>query len=323
MTNIIINSMYHPSSEFIRFIGTQDDFYDFIRIPVKTKSYIFWLPLLAIIFWGASFIATKYLLDKLTPETIISMRLILAISLLLIIALLQKRDFSINLKSHGYILLLAIIAVFHLWIQVTGLKFTTASNTGWIIGTAPIFMALLGLFFFKEKLNVLKVTGIIIATFGLLLLVGNGNPTNIDLIKNKGDLLVLASAFTWGIYSIVNKKISLNYSPVMTILYLFIMMAIIIIPFTVSDSTINSVKTLSGIGWIAILFLGLLCSGVAYVIWAFALREMESAKVGAYLYFEPFVTVIAAWILLKEDITLFMILSGLIITFGVFLVNKD
>ena len=290
---------------------------------IKTKSYIFWLPLLAIIFWGASFIATKYLLDELTPETIISMRLILAISLLLIIALLQKRDFSINLKSHGYILLLAMIAVFHLWIQVTGLKFTTASNTGWIIGTAPIFMALLGLFFFKEKLSVLKVTGIIIATLGLLMLVGNGNPTNIDLVKNKGDLLVLASAFTWGIYSMVNKKISLNYSPVMTILYLFIMMAIIIIPFTINDSSIKSVVNLSAVGWIAILFLGLLCSGVAYVIWAYALREMESAKVGAYLYFEPFVTVIAARILLREDITLFTILSGLIITAGVFLVNKD
>jgi len=216
-----------------------------------------------------------------------------------------------------------MIAVFHLWIQVTGLKFTTASNTGWIIGTAPIFMAILGLIFFKEKLNALKIIGIITATFGLLLLVGKGDLSNIDLIKNKGDLLVLSSSFTWGIYSMVNKKISLNYPPLMTILYLFIMMAIIIIPFTVSASSINSVKNLSGLGWIAILFLGLLCSGVSYVIWAYTLREMESAKVGAYLYFEPFVTVLTAWIFLREDITLLMILSGLIITAGVFLVNKE
>ncbi len=251
------------------------------------------------------------------------MRLILAISLLLLIAVIQKRDFTLNLKSHGYIFILALIAVFHLWIQVTGMKFTTASNTGWIIGMAPIFMALLGLIFFKEKLSTLKVTGIIIATFGLLLLVGKGNITSIDLIKNKGDLLVLSSAFTWGIYSMVNKKISLNYSPLMTILYLFIMMAIIIIPFTVSETTIKSVVNLSTVGWFSILFLGLLCSGVAYVIWAYALREMESAKVGAYLYFEPFVTIITAWIFLREDITLLMILSGLVITLGVFLVNKE
>lgn len=281
------------------------------------------MPLLAVIFWGTSFIATKYLLVELNPETIISMRLILAIALLLVIALFQKRDFSINLKSHAYILILAMIAVFHLWIQVTGLKYTTASNTGWIIGTAPIFMAVLGLIFFKEKLNILKILGIIIATFGLLLLVGKGNPTNIDLIQNKGDLLVLSSAFTWGIYSMVNKKISLNYSPLMTILYLFIMMAIIIVPLTVNNTSIRSVVHLSGIGWLSILFLGLLCSGISYVIWAYALREMESAKVGAFLYFEPFITVLAAWIFLSENITLLMILSGLIITAGVFLVNKD
>ena len=263
------------------------------------------------------------MLDELTPETIILMRLLLAIIFLLTIALIQKRDFAFNLKGHSYIFLLAIIAVFHLWIQVTGLKFTTASNTGWIIGTAPIFMAVLGLVFFKEKLNALKIAGIVIATFGLLMLVGKGDITNIDLIRNKGDLLVLSSAFTWGIYSMINKKISLNYSPVMTILYLFIMMAIIIIPFTINDTVVNSLLNLSGVGWISILFLGLLCSGVSYVIWAYALREMESAKVGAFLYFEPFVTVIAAWIFLREDITLFMILSGLIITAGVYLVNKN
>lgn len=288
-----------------------------------SPPFKYWLPLPAIIFWGASFIATKYLLDELTPEAIISLRLILAIILLSLIALYTKKDFTINLKSHLWILLLALIAVFHLWIQITGLKFTTAANTGWIIGTAPIFMALLGLIFFKEKLTAVKITGIVIAMLGLLLLVGKGDITNIDLIKNKGDLLVLSSSFTWGIYSMINKKVSLNYSPMMTILYLFIMMAVIIIPFNFNSKTFNSVVHLSTIGWISILFLGLLCSGAAYVIWAYALRDMESAKVGAFLYFEPFVTVISAWLFLKEEITLLMLLSGLIITAGVFLVNKD
>ncbi len=288
-----------------------------------SPPFKYWLPLPAIIFWGASFIATKYLLDELTPEAIISLRLILAIILLSLIALYTKKDFTINLKSHLWILLLALIAVFHLWIQITGLKFTTAANTGWIIGTAPIFMALLGLIFFKEKLTAVKITGIVLAMLGLLLLVGKGDITNIDLIKNKGDLLVLSSSFTWGIYSMVNKKVSLNYSPMMTILYLFIMMAVIIIPFNFNSKTFNSVVHLSSIGWISILFLGLLCSGAAYVIWAYALRDMESAKVGAFLYFEPFVTVISAWLFLKEEITLLMLLSGLIITAGVFLVNKD
>jgi drug/metabolite transporter (DMT)-like permease len=279
--------------------------------------------LIAVIFWGTSFVATKTALLEIKPVTIIILRLVLASTLLTIIALSTKRNFSINLKSHGWILILALIATFHLWIQVTGLQYTTASNTGWIIGTAPIFMAVLGLIFFKEKVTLLQLAGIFIAMIGLLLLIGKGNILNIDLIENKGDLLVLGSAFTWGVYSMVNKKISLSYSPLMTILYLFLMMLIIIIPFNLNSATLNSVINLSLIGWISILFLGLFCSGVAYVIWARALRDMESAKVGAFLYFEPFVTVLAAWFFLNEVITLIMILSGLLITVGVFIVNKD
>ena len=142
-------------------------------------------------------------------------------------------------------------------------------------------------------------------------------------MENRGDLLVLGSAFTWGVYSTVNKKISLSYSPLMTILYLFLMMAIIIIPFNLNSETIASVVHLSWIGWLMVLFLGLFCSGVAYVIWAQALRDMESAKVGAFLYLEPLVTVAAAGFFLKEEITLLMIFSGLLITIGVFLVNKE
>jgi drug/metabolite transporter (DMT)-like permease len=278
--------------------------------------------MMAVIFWGASFIATKIALEELSPITIIMMRLIIASVLLTSIAIITKRDFKINVKNHLRILVLALIAVFHLWIQVTGLKFTSASNTGWIIGTAPIFMAILAAIFLKEKITLFQISGIVIAMFGLLILVGKGDLLNIDLVKNKGDLLVLASAFTWGVYSMINKKISLNYSPLLTILYLFIMMAIIIVPFNLNGETINSVVHLSVISWVAVVFLGLFCSGIAYVIWAYALREMESAKVGAFLYFEPFVTVVAAWVFLAETITILMLMSGVIITAGVFIVNK-
>lgn len=263
------------------------------------------------------------MLEEISPESIISLRLILAIALLSIFAIFTKADFTINLKNHLQIFLLAAVAVFHLWIQITGLKYTSASNTGWIIGTAPIFIALLGFIFLKEKLNLIKITGIAIAFIGLILLVGKGNPMNINLVNNVGDLLVLFSSFTWGVYSIINKKISLNYSPLMTILYLFILMALIIIPFNINQKAIDSVLHLSTVGWISILFLGLLCSGVSYVIWAYSLRKMESAKVGAYLYLEPFITVLSAWLFLKEEITLIMILSGLIIILGVYLVNAD
>ncbi|MGA9295736.1 MAG: DMT family transporter, partial [Ignavibacteriaceae bacterium] len=81
----------------------------------------YWKPIISVCFWGASFIATKIALNQLNPISIIFIRLVFASVLLSIIALYTKRSFSINLKNHGIIFILALIAVFHLWIQVTGL----------------------------------------------------------------------------------------------------------------------------------------------------------------------------------------------------------
>jgi drug/metabolite transporter (DMT)-like permease len=263
------------------------------------------------------------LLDEMTPVAIILLRMILASLLLLTIALATGRNLILGSKGYAGILILALIAVFHLWIQVTGLQYTTASNTGWIIGTSPVFMALIGYFFFKENFTIVKAAGITIAFFGLMLLISKGDFSNIDFISNKGDFLILSSSFTWAVYSAINKKITLDYPPLVVTLFLFIMMGIILLPFTINPEMVSSILSLSLTGWISILFLGLLCSGIAYVLWAQSLKEMESVKVGAFLYFEPFVTVFAAWLLLSERITFLIILSGLIITFGVILVNLD
>ncbi len=288
---------------------------------MKENFISFWKPIAAVVIWGTSFIATKIALDELTPLTIIFLRLILASILLFILALYSQKNFSLDIKNHGGIFILALIAVFHLWIQVTGMQYTTAANTGWIIGTAPIFMAIVGFVVFKESLSPIRILGILLAFFGLLMLMSKGDFSSIDLLSNKGDFLILASAFTWSIYSAVNKKISLSYSPLLTVLFLFVMMAVIISPFSINSKSIQSVVSLSPKGWIVIFFLGIFCSGIAYVLWAQALKEMDSVKVGAFLYLEPFVTVFAAWLILNEEITVIMILSGMVISIGVMLVN--
>ena len=203
---------------------------------MKVKLLSYWKPLTAVVVWGVSFIATKIALDELAPLTIIFLRLILASILLFFLAVYSKKSFAIDKRNHGGIFLLALIAAFHLWIQVTGMQYTTAANTGWIIGTAPIFMAIVGFIAFKESLSPIRIFGILLAFFGLLMLISKGDLSSIDFLSNKGDFLILASAFTWSIYSAVNKKISLSYSPLLTILFLFVMMAIIISPFSTTYS---------------------------------------------------------------------------------------
>ena len=290
---------------------------------MKLKLLRFWKPLLAVIFWGASFVATKIALGELSPLSVIMLRTFWGIIFILSVALYSKRNFKISFANLKRIFVLALILICHLLIQVTGIKYTSATNTGWIVGVTPVFMALLGFIVFKEELSPVKISGIVIAFAGLVLLISKGNLLSIGFISHKGDFLVLISAFTWGIYSMVNKKISISYSPVMTILFLFIMLEIIILPFALNHHSIYSIAHLSAKGWAAILFLGIFASGTSFVLWSKSLSEIEATKAGAFLYLEPFVTVFAAWIFLDELITILTIISGLIITAGVILVNRD
>jgi len=282
----------------------------------------FWKPVAVIIIWGVSFIATKYTLGEIKPLVIILFRQIIGVIVLVLFAISTKKSFKITLRDFGLLAVFSFIATIHLWIQITGLQYTSASNTGWIIGVTPVFMLILDLIFFKEKITSLQLTGIILSFFGLLLLVSKGDFTSINIISNKGDILVLISAGTWAIYSIVGKKITLNYSPLMTIIYLFLIMTVYIAPFTINNENINAVLHLTISAWLAILFLGIFCSAIAYVLWAEAMNEMPASKVGVFLYVQPFITFFAAWILLNEQVTLLTMGSGIIIVSGVVLVNR-
>jgi drug/metabolite transporter (DMT)-like permease len=75
-------------------------------------------------------------------------------------------------------------------------------------------------------------------------------------------------------------------------------------------------------GWLAILFLGIFCSGIAYIFWYGALKILPVAQTGAFLYIEPIITVIVAAVLIQEAISPASLVGGLAILFGVWLVNR-
>jgi drug/metabolite transporter (DMT)-like permease len=201
------------------------------------------------------------------------------------------------------------------------LKYTTAVNTGWIIGTAPVFISILSRIFLKERLGAKKIAGIGVALFGLMLLISKGSLAELSFLSSFGDLLVLASCVTWGFYTVVNRKISLTYSAVMSVFYLFVFMAVVALPFNMNAGTLHSVGNLSITGWGSVVFLGVFCSAIGYLLWAKSLAEIRTVNAAAFLYLEPFVTILGAWVFLGEPVTGFMFFSGMIIMAGVALVN--
>ena len=280
--------------------------------------------LFAVVVWGASFIATKVALREVSPITIIWLRFGMGVIVLgLLVA--RRRQFALpKYKDLGYFSLLGFLGVtFHQWLQSNGLVTAQASTTAWIVSTTPVFMALLGWLVLKEGLGWLRATGIAIAALGVLMVVSHGDWSSISAGRflTTGDVLIMLSAPNWAIFSVLSRR-GLQQNPparmmffVMSVGWLFLSLLLLTGPGT------SEIGRLQWDGWVAIGFLGIFCSGLAYVFWYDALQEIPAGQLGVFLYLEPLVTVLVAALLLNEAILLSSLLGGFLILAGVWIVQ--
>ncbi|MDQ2693074.1 MAG: DMT family transporter, partial [Chloroflexota bacterium] len=85
---------------------------------------------------------------------------------------------------------------------------------------------------------------------------------------------------------------------------------------------IAEIPGLTSSGWLGVIFLGIFCSGLAYLAWYDALKALSTGQTGVFLYIEPLVAVVVAFFILGEPITLASLIGGAVILFGVWLVNR-
>ncbi|HAL57154.1 MAG TPA: EamA/RhaT family transporter [Bacteroidetes bacterium] len=293
------------------------------------KKHASFIPLLkaffAVVVWGASFIATKIALHDVSPMTVVWLRFGIGVALLGAFVAARKEFAFVSLKELGYFSLLGFLGItFHQWLQSTGLQTSKATTTAWIVATIPIFIALLGWFILRERLGVLGVVGILLAAFGVLLVVSQGDLG--ALTRGRfgviGDVLVLISAPNWAVFSVVSRRGLKKHPPTRMMFYVMITGWLFTSVWFTAGSGYNEVSRLTTDGWIGILFLGVFCSGLAYIYWYDALKEIPASKVGSLLYLEPLVAVVVASVFLHEALFLAAFVGGALILAGVWLVNR-
>lgn len=161
---------------------------------------------LAVLSWGASFVATKFALRDAQPVTVVWLRFAMGLVILGAAVIARKQLALPRRKDLAYFGLLGFIGItFHQWLQSTGLLTAQATTTAWIVTTSPIFIALLGWLFLREKLGWLRVSGIGLAFVGVLLVVSKGNLQSllIGSAITTGDILILISAPNWAVFSVL------------------------------------------------------------------------------------------------------------------------
>ena len=269
--------------------------------------------------------ATKISLRYTRPDVVVWLRFTMGVIILGIAILIGRKFILPEKRDWTYFALLGFLGItFHQWLQSTGLVTAQATTTGWIVASIPIFMALLGWLVFKERLIWLQIMGILLSVFGVLLVVTRGDLSLLIVgkIGTLGDFLVLVSAPNWAIFSILSRRGLLKYSAVLMMFYVMTFGWLFSSILFFAQGGLNQIGSIPWDGWIAIAFLGVFCSGLAYIFWYDALQALPVAQTGAFLYLEPVVTVIVAAFLLGEQISIASLLGGVLILVGVWMVNK-
>ncbi|TFH35980.1 MAG: DMT family transporter [Anaerolineales bacterium] len=297
--------------------------------------------LLAVTFWGASFVATKLVLRQITPPTIVFIRTSIGL-VVLTAAAVGGGSFKERLTAPWpRLLILGFLGVaFHQWLQARGLQSTSATSSGWIIATIPIFVALLGWRFLGERLPLIRLLGIGFGALGVITVISGGHILRFlqGFAGQIGNAYILLSAVNWAVFTVLTKRWLFNQaasSPeapqqnsasfagmIQSMWILMIMGWAIMLPWAIADGGIREIFQLSNATIGALLFLGVACSGLAYIFWYMALTRIEATEVGALLYFEPLVTQAVAWPLLGEPLTPAIMLGGAAIFLGVWMVSR-
>lgn len=238
-------------------------------------------------------------------------------------AIILSRRLKINFKGHRKALILgSIIITSHFLVQFTGIKFTSATNTGWLCATIPLVTAVMAYFILKEHIGRNVIIGIIVATIGIVLLISRGKLADLSWISSIGDWLVLVSSFTWALYTIATRNLVRACNP------LSATFVILLVPTSIGFIAMLFFSNWSGFlklpfdAVISLLYLGIFGTSIAHWFWQEGVARIGASRAGIYLYLEPLATTALAVPYMNEYFGAYTAIGGLLVLIGVWTSQK-
>ena len=221
----------------------------------------------------------------------------------------QKIPFA-NIKKEVPLLLASGIAMGINWILLfEAYKYTTVSAATLSYYFAPVIVTIVCPILFHEKLTKKQIVCFIMSTLGLILITGIGDiGGGSDFI---GILFGLGAAVFYATVILLNKFIK-NVEGIHRTFLQFISAIIILIPYVLSTSGIT-LSNLNSIGWINLLIVGLIHTGVTYCMYFSSLKELPGQKAAILSYIDPLVAVVISVTILGETMTPWQIIGGVLI----------
>ena len=282
---------------------------------------------LTVAIWGSTFVFTKILLQHgLSPAQIFTLRFIVAYVLMVVGCLVTRRFklFADSWRDEALMVLLGITGgSLYSLTENASMLYTTATNSSLIVCTCPLFAMLLVAIVYRhtEHITKLQAIGSLIACLGMAVVVLNGH--FVLHLSPLGDLLAFGACLCWAFYSLLMKPALQRYDTLFITRKVFIYGLITIIPyyFVVPGFPPMEVILQPEVLW-NLLFLSVVASMLCFVMWNWVIGKLGAIVATNWVYFNPITTILFAWWLLHERITLWFLLGSLLIIIGMMLSDR-
>jgi len=280
--------------------------------------------LLVALIWALNFTVVKATLTQIDPMSFNAFRFMMAIVFMLFVILKRGEKIVVHKGDWPKIIMLGLLGnLVYQFLFIYGINFTFAANAAVMLGTIPVWIAVVGHFFFGERLTRIKLLGILFA-FGGVALIMEGSEKGITLASETivGDLIILLSASVFGIYTLFSKKMLSRYTPIQftTLMMLTGGTALIVagLPWVVTLD--YSGITLAG--WGGVFFSGFLSIGLSYVIWNYGVRQVGPVRTATFQNLVPVLGLIFGVVLLNETLYLLQYFGAASVIAGIVLARR-
>ena len=271
--------------------------------------------------WGLNAVAIKFSTAGIAPIFCAGLRSVIATVCLMIWMGFKRLELFPGRLKDGMVV--GFLFGIEFGLVYTAVLFTTVSSAWILLYTTPFFHALGAHFFLSgDRLNPNKWTGLFLSFVGvLILLTKHLGPSSIREIA--GDFMALGAAAAWAATTVYIKRRLVNaVSPYHTLFYqtLFSIPILFLLSFGFQETPI---QTINGLILSAVAFQGILVAGVSYLVWFFLVHTYPISRLSSFTFLTPVFATIAGVGVLKEPLTLRLVLSLVFVSIGIYVVNRQ
>ena len=281
---------------------------------------------LTVAVWGTTFVWTKLLIiNGLSPAQIFTLRFIIAYVLLTGFSLWRGRHkwLSDNWRDELTMMALGLTGgSMYFLTENESLRFTTATNTSLIVCSCPLFaMLIIALFYKSERFSRRQALGSLLALIGMAAVVLNGH--FVLHLSPLGDTLAFSACICWALYTLLMKPVMGRYPAMFITRKVFFYGILTILPYYIFVPDMPSLDVLMRPEVaLNLLFLGSVASMLCYLTWSWCMKGLGAVICTNWVYVNPITTIIAAWLILDEQITVYFLIGSILIIAGMYLSSK-